>query len=78
MVGRRGDGGGQDMPNLMADFGTCFCDDGDSRGKSRGRGVEIARRGGRMSDMAPFLQVAAEHRSERRSGHHDALPCWLF
>ena len=49
--------------NLMADFGICFCDDGDSRGKSRGWDGEMRRWGGRTSDVVALLRVSEELRS---------------
>ena len=50
--------------NWMTDFGMCFCDDGDSRGKSRGWDFEKGRRGGRTSDVVALLRVAEEGREE--------------
>ena len=64
--------------NWMTDFGICFCDDGDSRGKSRGWGVEMRRWGGRTSDMVALLRVSEEHRSRDEADNMVCCFCLCF
>ena len=67
--------------NWTTDFGCIyFFDGGDSRGKSRGRDVEMRRWGGRTSDTVAFLLVVAEHRSKEEADVViNASPrAWLF
>ena len=70
--------------NWMTVFGKWFCDDGDSRGKSRGWDVEMGRWSGRTSDMvgscAWLRSIGVEKKRTSRclGPRFVTLLAWLF